>query len=355
MADSERDDRTEAPTDRRRQETREQGNIARSTDLNVALLSMAATGVLNFFGGEITQSLLTVLRTSLAADPWLQINERTVIAYGWQMANVVANGLVPMGGILVLAAISAGALQAGFHLTPSALQPNWSRLNPLSGAQRLFSLQGAMRVTASLLKVTILGAVVYSFLASQLPQLMASTSVELAPLANLTGTSLLTLSFQLSLALVLLAGLDYGYQFWQFEQNLKMTKQEMRDEMRMMEGDPQLRFRRKELHKKLTESRQVQATKSATVVITNPTELAIALKYDPKKMNAPVIVAKGADLIAARIRQIAAENSVPIVEKKPLARALFQIKVGHPVPVELYAAVAEIIAYVMRLSGRKAG
>lgn len=347
-----RDERTELPTDRRREETREQGNIARSMDLNAAFLAVASTGTLYFFGGDVTRGLLDILQTSLSQEAWSRVDEGQIVAHCWKLAGALAGGLLPLVAVLVLAAIASGAMQAGFHLSPQAIQPNWGRLNPLSGFGRIFSLQGAMRVIGSLIKVIILGAVVLSFMTSELPRFVAAASLELGPLARLSADSLLTLSFQLALSLVILAGLDYGYQFWQFEQNLKMTKQELRDELRMMEGDPQLKSRRKEIHRKLADSRQLSQARDATVMITNPTHITIALKYVPDKMDAPRVVAKGMGPLAQRLREIAAENGIPIVEKKPLARALYQVKVGQPVPVDLYSAVAEIIAYVMRLSGR---
>lgn len=353
MADD-RDERTELPTDRRREETRGQGNIARSMDLNAAFLAVASTGTLYFFGGDLSRGLLDILHASLSGEAWVRLDEGQITAHSWKLAGALATGLVPLLAVLVLAAIASGVLQAGFHLTPEAIQPNWGRLNPLSGVGRVFSLQGAMRVVASLFKMLILGLVVLSFLSSELPKLMATASLDLGPIARLSSESLLTLSFQLALSLVILAGLDYGYQFWQFEQNLKMTKQELRDELRMMEGDPQLKHRRREIHRKLADSRQMQRAKDATVMITNPTHITVALKYVPDKLDAPLVVAKGMGPLAQRLREIAAERGIPIVEKKPLARALYQVKVGHAVPVELYAAVAEIIAYVMRLSGKKA-
>ena len=161
------------------------------------------------------------------------------------------------------------------------------------------------------------------------------------------------MSFRVALALMVLALLDYGYMWWKFQQDIMMTKEEVREEMKTMEGDPHIRQRRREAHRKLADARQVSQAKTADVVITNPTELAVAIKYDSAKMGAPVIVAKGGDLLAERIRRIAIENGIPIIEKKPLARALyFDVKVGQAVPAEFYEAIAEILAYVYRLSGK---
>ncbi len=352
--DTDRDDKTEDPSDRRREETREQGNIPRSADLNAAFLAVAITGAFYFVGSDLSKSLAQMLRMALSQEPWDILHQDMLFTHILTLSGGVVTSVLPLFAVMVFSALAGGAMQAGFHITPTAIQPNWARLNPLSGIGRIFSLQGTMRVVGSILKLLILGTVAYSFLGSLWPQAMRTSQLEVSALASLTGESLMALSFQMALALTILAGLDYGYQYWQFEKNLKMTKQEIRDEMKMMEGDPHIRQRRKEAHKKLVDSRQMAAAKTADVMITNPTEIAVALKYDPAKMDAPIIVAKGVGLLAGRLRQIAAQNGIPIVEKKPLARALYyDVKVGHPVPIELYAAVAEIMAYVIRLKGKQ--
>jgi flagellar biosynthetic protein FlhB len=192
---------------------------------------------------------------------------------------------------------------------------------------------------------------VIGFISSRIPAFLNGIDADTASFCHQLGGWLAELAFQMALGLVTLAVLDYGFQLWRFEQDIRMTKQEIRDEMRHMEGDPHIRQRRREAHRKLTNARQVQQTKNADVVITNPTELAIAIKYDPGKMDAPVVLAKGKDLLAAQIRRIAAEHGIPIVEKKPLAQALYRmVKVGQPIPGDLYEGVAEILAYVYRLS-----
>jgi len=189
------------------------------------------------------------------------------------------------------------------------------------------------------------------FVKGRTPEFLHAIDLDILGFCRQLGNWLVALAFQLSLGLFVLAAFDYGFQLWKFEQDIKMTKQEVRDEMRHMEGDPHIRQKRREAHRKLANARQVQQAKNADVVITNPTEIAVAIKYDATKMEAPIVLAKGKDLLAARIRKVAAENGIPIVEKKPLAQALYRlVKVGQPIPVELYAGVAEILAYVYRLS-----
>lgn len=346
-------DKTELPSEHRRQEVREKGNVARSADLNSASLVLAAASALHFYGAEITLTLIDVLRQSLSAPAWETLDIPVIMAWFWQMAALMLRGVVPLMAILMLASIAINVAQVGFLISNEALELKFSRLNPLEGIKRIFSMQGVVKLVASLLKLIVLTSIAAGFISSQLPMLLHGMDLESASFCRQLGQSLVSLAFQLAIGLAVLALLDYGFQLWKFEQDLKMTKQEVRDEMRHMEGDPQIRQRRKEAHRKLVAARQIQQVKEADVIITNPTEIAVAIKYDAQKMAAPIVLAKGMGVLAERIRRMAIENGVPIIEKKPLARALYRdVKVGQAVPVEFYGAVAEILAYVFRLSGK---
>lgn len=352
--DLERDDKTELPTDRRRQEVRERGNVARSVDLSVAASVVASAAALSFFGGDLAVSMLDLLRKSLSAPAWSGIDPKMLSTHLWQLTWLTAVGLIPILGVMLVSAMAINFAQVGFLLTTEPLQPNFARLNPIAGLQRMLSLQGTVKIVASLLKLIVLVAIVVGFVMSQLPAFLAGIDLDTAGFCKQLGDGLVSLAFRLAIGLSVLAILDYGFQLWRFEQDIKMSKQEIRDEMRHMEGDPHIRQRRREAHRKLSQARQTSQTKTADVVVTNPTELAIAIKYDARKMDAPIVVAKGKDLMAARIRQIAAEHGIPIVEKKPLAQALFKtVKVGQAIPADLYEAVAEILAYVYRLAGKR--
>jgi flagellar biosynthetic protein FlhB len=352
--DLEHGDKTELPTDRRREEIRERGNVARSVDLNVAVSVLVAAGVLYFFGGDVALSLKEILRRSLSAEPWLDLDQGRLSTELWGLARVIAGALLPGLAVVVVVAVLVNALQVGFLVTTEPLVPNFERLNPLAGARRLLSLQSTVRLAGSLFKLVVCAAIVVGFVTGHLPEFLRTLDADTATFCRQTGSWLVAISFQLALGLVVLAGLDYGFQLWKFEQDIKMTKQEIRDELRHMEGDPHIRHRRREAHRKLVNARHVQQTKNADVVITNPTEIAVAIKYDAQKMDAPVVLAKGKGPLAARIRRMALENAIPIVEKKPLAQALYRmVKVGHPIPVELYEGVAEILAYVYRLTKKQ--
>jgi flagellar biosynthetic protein FlhB len=353
--DSEGGDKTELPTERRREEVRERGNVARSTDLAVAASVVAAAGVLYFFGSGIATSQVDMLRTSLSAPAWTTLDVGKLSVEFWKLAGPIAASVLPGLALVMVSAVAINAAQVGFFITTEPLSPNFERINPLAGMKRLLSLQSTVRMTGSLLKLSVAVAIVVGFIVGRLPEFLHSIDLDTGGFCRQLGNWLVALAFQMALGLFVLAVLDYGFQLWKFEQDIKMTKQEVRDEMRHMEGDPQIRQKRREAHRKLVNARQVQQAKNADVVITNPTEIAVAIKYDATKMDAPIVLAKGKDHLAARIRRVAAENGIPIVEKKPLAQALYRmVKVGHPIPVELYEGVAEILAYVYRLSqGRK--
>ncbi len=353
--DSEGGDKTELPTDRRREEVRERGNVARSVDLSVAASVVAAAGVLYFFGSGIARMQVDLLRSSLSAPAWTTMDVGKLSVELWKLAGPLAAAVLPALALVVVAAVAVNAAQVGFVISTEALSPNFERLNPLAGMKRLFSLQSTVRMAGNVLKLVVACAIVAGFVVGRLPEFLHSIDLDTVGFCRQLGGWLVALAFQLSLGLFVLAVLDYGFQLWKFEQDIKMTKQEVRDEMRHMEGDPHIRQKRREAHRKLVNARQVQQAKNADVVITNPTEIAVAIKYDATKMEAPIVLAKGKDHLAARIRKVAAENGIPIVEKKPLAQALYRmVKVGQPIPTELYEGVAEILAYVYRLSkGRK--
>jgi len=347
-------DKTEQPTERRREEVRERGNVARSVDLSVAASVLAAAAVLYFFGGDLALVLVDILKKSLSAEAWTSIDAPLLAAQAWGLAGSLAAALLPIAAVVVASAIAVNAVQVGFVVTTESLSPHFERVNPLAGARRLLSLQSTVRLAGSLLKLVVACAIVAGFVAARLPEFVHSIELDTAAFCRQIGSWLVSLAFQLALGLVVLALLDYGFQLWKFEQDIKMTKQEVRDELRHMEGDPQIRQRRREAHRKLVNARQVQQTKNADVVVTNPTEIAVAIKYDAPKMEAPVVLAKGKGALAERIRRVAIENGIPIVEKKPLAQALYRmVKVGQAIPVELYAGVAEILAYVYRLANAK--
>jgi flagellar biosynthetic protein FlhB len=256
-------------------------------------------------------------------------------------------------GLLMLAGIVISVAQTGLLFLPEKVQPKFSHLDPIQGLQRIFSLAGAVRLGFGMLKVLIVAAVAYFSLADRWEEVLAMTGLELLPIGGLMGELLLWTGLKIAGALLLLAALDYGFQWWKQEQDLRMTPQEVREEMKDLQGDPQVIARRRSVQRQLAMSRLATTVPKGDVTITNPTELAITIQYDAATMKAPVVVAKGAGLIAQRIRRLSLEHGIPIVEKKPLAQALYrEVEVNRPIPAQLYAAVAEVLAYVYQLKGK---
>ena len=353
MSSGDTGDKTELPSDRRRQQAREQGNIARSQDLITATVSLAAASAMLMFGTGFVESQANVLRLSLSQPAWVRFDPQEITQQTFSLAQLTATAVVPMLLVLMVGSLAINLAQVGFLWSPDVLQFKFERVNPLSGFQRLFSLQSVVRLIGGVLKIIVLGFIAYLFISGRLPQLLRLGHGELSQGMAIAGGAVVDLAFWLSGSLFTLAVLDYGYQWWNHEQELMMSKQEVREEMKEMDGDPQTRARRREAHRKLTAARELSGVKTADVVVTNPTHIAVALKYDPATMPAPTVVAKGMGEIAAQIRRIAAENGVPILERKPLARALYKsVKVGQTIPAEMYDAFVEILAYVYRITGR---
>jgi flagellar biosynthetic protein FlhB len=288
-----------------------------------------------------------------------------------QLLGAAVPIVLPIMALMVFAGIGLNFLQFGFLLTWEAVQFNFARINPLSGFKRLFSLQSVVRLGVSLGKLAVVVGIAVLFISSAMPQVMEYVEIEwqttesldadapfreqgiVPPLMGHLWTAAIRLAFFMAGALVVLGVADFFYQRWKHTRDLRMTKQEVRDELKNFEGDPHTRMRRREIHRRLAQARELGQVPKADVVITNPTHIAVAIKFDPKTMNAPTVLAKGQGEIARRIREIAASHRIPILERKPLARALYQqVKVGQEIPLEMYEVFVEIMAYVYQVSGK---
>jgi flagellar biosynthetic protein FlhB len=354
MASDEFGEKTEQPTERRRMQAREQGNIARSTDVTATAVLLAAAGALYFVGPLSGEALVRLLRATLSSEPRSTLDVPAVGQLAWSVAGAWASVVGPLMGAVFLGSLAINLLQTGFLWAPEVLQPQWGRLNPIQGLKRLFSLSSLVRLAGSSLKILAVAAVSYLYLSAHRAEFLSLSQHDAALLLAIAGRCLVELAFYLALTLAGLAVLDYGYQFWHYEQELKMTRQELREELKEMDGNPLVRQRRREAHRKLVEGRRLADVKTADVVITNPTHIAVAVKYDPEEMPAPTVVAKGMGELANQIRRLAVEHGIPIIERKPLAQALYrQVKVGQPIPVEMYEVFVEILAYVYRITGKK--
>lgn len=346
-------DKTEQATPHRRDQARQKGQTPKSQDLISAVMLAVALGALMYLGGGLVDFLGQFTRDELGRVPPLQASSQWATSHSAQAFYRLAMALLPILLVLFVAAIAINLVQSGVMFLPDKLGFDWKRVNPMSGFQRLFSLTNLMRLIFGIFKVVLISVVAGTTLWFEMDTILGLSALSTIEVARyLLETSLWT-SMKVAVALILLALLDYGYQAWKFEQDLMMTKEEVREEVKTMQGDPQVMARRRQVARQLAMSRMATDVPKADVVVTNPTELAIALKYDPYEMAAPLVVAKGAGTVAQRIRRLALENHIPVVERKELARALYQeAEIGQPVPAERYAAVAEVLRYVYELQGK---
>ena len=356
MAETTGQEKTEAPTPRRIRQAREEGNVARSTDLTAALMLLVAIALLYILSTRLFESMAALLHRLLssvdAANPTRSDDLGPIFSYlmgliGW----TVLPFLLAIAGVGML--VTAG--QTGLMLTGKPLVPKFSKLNPISGVKRLVDARAMMRLVMSLGKVVIIATVATIMIMAEIDAIAALPTMTIAAATTAAANMTFMLALKLAALLVILALLDFAFQKYQHTKDMRMTKQEVRQELKDMDGDPLMKQRRARVARQLAMQRMAQQVPNADVVITNPTHLSIALRYDSDTMAAPKVIAKGADFMAMRIRQIATANGIPLVERKPLARALYNsVEVGDEVPEEHYAAVAEILAYVYRLSGKVA-
>ena len=344
-------DKTEAPTPRRRNEAREQGNVAKSQDLTAAIGLLTGLLLLHAFGQSMFKQMLDI--TGLLGLPIIRVGD--LVEPVGMSANAVMWMLLPFLLVLMLATIAAILLQHGWLFSPKKLKPDLSKLDPIKGAQQIFTGQALARFVMGLLKLAILGSISYYVLQGEVEKLLTSGGLSTIGVLGLGATMVYNLALKLAVVLLVLAILDFLWARYRHEESMKMSQQEVRDEMKHMDGDPAVKRRQREAQMRIAMQRLNTDVPQADVIVTNPTEYAVALKYDDKTMEAPRVVAKGTDLLAARIRQLATTHGIPIVQRPPLARALYaQCDPGQAVPPALYKAVAEVLAYVYQLNGRAA-
>ncbi len=353
MAEERYGDRTEPATPRRRQEARERGHVARSQDLSSAMVLLAAIVALKWYGGEMLAALSDVMRGILEEVGRFELTTENVRAYGIVAGLAVGRILAPVLLAVVSAGIVVNLLQVGFLFTGTALEFRLDRMDPIAGFGRIFSWRGVVRLISVVMKMTIIATIVWVTLRDHEQAFLSLMDTDVQEISRYLLAVAWTMSIRVAIALLAFALLDYGYQRFQYELDLRMSRQEVQEELKRLEGDPEIKRRRRRIQRNLALQRMMAAVPKAAVVITNPTELAIALEYDPKEHDAPRVIAKGAGYVAERIRDVAGENGIPIVRKPELAQLLFRtVEVGRTIPVDLYKAVADILAYVYRITGR---
>jgi flagellar biosynthetic protein FlhB len=348
------EEKVEEATPKRREEFRERGQVVKSPDLVAALMLLFGTLILYIFGGYLFNGLLKCGQMIFSNLGNLHLTVENLPRYAVESVVWLLTLLSPFLIGLVVVAIGANLLQAGVIFSATPITPDIERINPVAGFQRLFSIRAFVHLLMNIFKVSIVFGLVYYTLADQAPQILALMEGETRQIFMFTSACFFNLTFRVSLALLILALIDFGFQFWQHEQEMRMTKQELKEEFRSMEGDPMVRARRRSIHRQLAMQRMLSAVPKADVVITNPTHVAVALQYDHSSDRAPVVVAKGKGFVAEKIRNLAMENGVFLYPDPPLARSLHDaVEVGQEIPADFYKAVAEILAFVFRAQNKE--
>ena len=358
MADTDNQaQRTEQPTPKRLEQARERGQVPRSSDLGAAAVLLAGAGGLQLLGGWCGGQLNALMRSSLTVSRERALDEGAALgAFGAALAHALL-ACAPFFAVTVLAAIAAPLALGGRGFHPQALVPDFSRLSPGAGFARMFSLSGGVELAKAFAKFLLLALIAAAVLWHQSGPILSlsgeAPTTAIVHAASITGSALLILSS----GMVLIAAVDVPWQLWRYLQQLRMTREEVREEMKDSEGSPEIKGRIRKIQNERARRRMMREVPKADVVVVNPTHFAVALRYDEQRMRAPIVVAKGQDLMAARIRAVADEHKVPIFEAPPLARALHRhVEIGAEIPAALYVAVAQVLTYLAQLrAARSAG
>ncbi|MCF7960585.1 MAG: EscU/YscU/HrcU family type III secretion system export apparatus switch protein [Pirellula sp.] len=353
MADDRSGDKKHEGTDHRRQKARDEGNVARSQDLSSAALLLVGIMLLDYTGPRMFQMMISFVTEELSSPLDWDSDARTAVLQFIKLLTKGGLAILPlMGGVLATSLIVHYA-QVGVLWLPDKLGIDFSRINPIQGFQRLFSIVSVSRLGFGLVKIGLVAGVFLMGAWSRWDSILAMGSADIETVGQIVWTTMIGLCRNVAASLLVLSVIDYGFQRWKYNQDLMMTDEELREEMKMMQGDPQVKSRRRKVQRDLAAQRLHAEVPKADVIVTNPTELAIALRYDPLTMRAPIVVAKGASLVAAQIRKIALVHGIPILERNPLAQTLFhQVEIGQPIPATEYAAVAEVLKTVYQVQGR---
>lgn len=349
-------EKSERPSSRRLEQAREKGQVPSTRELSPVVMLFGAVGLFALWAPMALQNLHSQSRHWFETAGARILTPETAYSTLLEVVHGSLLPLLPFAVILAALGVLATVVQTGPLWVSDAIQMKLSKLNPVNGLKRMISLRGFVELWKSLLKLGLATGVTSLILADRIAQIVAFPSMDLVDSLAVTGDITMTLVLWIGLTFLVLALADFGYQKWQFLRDQRMTRQEVKDETKDTEGNPLIKSRRLSLQRERARQRMMQAVPKADVVITNPTHLAVALKYDPDESDAPTVVAKGAGFVAERIRQIARHAGVPIIENKALAQSLYKVvAVGKTIPVNLYKAVAEVLAYVYRLKQERSG
>jgi flagellar biosynthetic protein FlhB len=354
MAENDQE-KTEQPTGKRLDDARQDGQIPRSPDFNTAAVLLLAGAGLRMFGASIGAALGRLMQSGLQLSTAQEFDSKIALATAGSELEHALLACAPLFGLTVIAALAAPMALGGWNFSFQSLAPDFTRLDPIAGFGRLFSLRAVVDLTKAFAKFLLVAGTAFLVLRSQSTHMLALGNEPLAAgvadSVRLVANALLIMSGTLGL----IAAIDVPWQLWQHHKKLRMSREEIRDETKESEGSAETKGRVRRMQRDLVRRRMMHEVPTADVVVTNPTHFAVALRYDESRMRAPRVVAKGADLIAARIREIASEHAVPVFEAPPLARALFHnVEIGGEIPTALYVAVAQVLTYIYRLKTARA-
>jgi len=355
MAEQSFEEKTEQPTPKKRQELKEKGEVAKSKELPSVAVLLAALISLSLFGSFMYNHIQIIMKGAFSLSSINNFNAPEFLKFAQNIIGRFIILLSPLFAAIFITAILSNVMQVGFILSGESITPKLSKIDPIKGFGRLFSKQAFMEFIKSLLKLTIVGGIAYLTIKSEMTNFALLSDMELNSIFVYILKIFFKIFIRCSLAMIILVVIDYAFQRWEFENRIKMTKQEVKDEFKKSEGDPLIKSRIKSIQMEMARKRMMQDVPEADVVITNPTHFAVALKYDSSTMNAPKVIAKGTRKIAEKIKDVASKHGVPILENKELARNLYSlVEVGQEIPPALYQTIAELLAYVYRLKSNYA-
>lgn len=354
MADDSFQEKTEEASPKRLAQAKEEGKVAKSTDFNSVFILLFGLMTLSFISTRIFNHLLFGFEVFYQQVGHLTLTIESTRYFVFLGLRSLVQLLGPFVLVITIVGIVVNISQVGFLFTTKPLTPDLSKINPLSGFGKFFNMKALAELLKGLFKLLIVGVIAYDTLMSYQDRYLSLVNDSLVEIITFIGRVMFQVAARILGALLVLAILDLFYQRWQFKKDMRMSKEELKDEQKQAEGDPQVKTAIRSLQLTRARARMMEKVPQADVVITNPTEFAVALKYAPDKMDAPRVLAKGARLIARKIKKIAMEHNIPIYENKPLAQSLYKLcDIGKEVPVELFQAVAEVFAYVYKLRNRR--
>lgn len=347
--DADPDSKTEDPSGKRLQDAAEKGNVAKSMEIGYWFTFLAASIALWMLADSLSSRVVSSTTVFFSQPHLIPVDPSHLARIGLDLAMNIGLALSPVLGLFVLASVAASLLQNPFQVSLERIKPNFAKLSPMAGLKRMIGVQNLVEFVKNLIKVGVIGGILFAILIPELDELEVLIDLDLSVVMPLCLKIVAKVVGALIGIMFIVAVADYLYQRYNYMKNLRMTKQEVKEEYKEIEGDPHIKAKLRQLRMQRSRQRMMAAVPQASVVVTNPTHFAVALKYEQGQSEAPIVIAKGADNIAFRIREIANKNEIPIVENPPLARALYKVDLDQEIPVEHFRAVAEVISYIMKL------